>query len=239
MDPITSVAASGMRARMESLDMLANNIANTSTAGYKADREFYSLYSAAASDDGGLAPLIEKPWTDFAQGTLQLTGKPLDIALKGAGFFAVNGPSGPLYTRNGSFQVSASGEVVSAEGYPLRLTGGVPLQSQSKTPMEIDVNGIVQQDGIALGTLEIVNFPPDEITKQGISMFRALEGATAVAADGVEVQQGKLEGSNVPSAESSVRLIAIMRHFEMLQKTITIGGEMNRRALEDVARIGQ
>ena len=74
-----------------------------------------------------LSPLIEKPWTDFSQGMLQVTDKPLDIALNGKGFFGVNGPSGPLYTRNGAFHVSSSGDVVTAEGYPVRLAGGTTL----------------------------------------------------------------------------------------------------------------
>jgi flagellar basal-body rod protein FlgF len=135
MDPISAAVASGMRARLDSLDMLANNIANTSTAGYKVDREFYSLYRDAEAEDGMLSPVIEKPWTDFSQGTLQVTGRPLDLALNGKGFFAVNSPSGTLYTRNGSFQVAPSGDVVTAEGYSVRLEGGAVLRSTSNAPM--------------------------------------------------------------------------------------------------------
>src|ERR1051325_1475953 len=126
MDPMTATAASGLRARMESLDLLANNIANTSTEGYKADREFYTLYTApeAESDPTASMPLIERPWIDFSQGTLHATGNPLDLALSGKGFFAVNGPSGVLYTRNGNFRLSASGVLETAEGYPLRGQNG-------------------------------------------------------------------------------------------------------------------
>ena len=100
MDPIAATAASGLRARMESLDLLANNVANASTGGYKADREFYSLYvapDAADSDSLSTMPVIEKPWTDFSQGLVQQTGNPLDLALSGKGFFAVQSPRGPLY----------------------------------------------------------------------------------------------------------------------------------------------
>src|SRR5690242_18395190 len=106
MDSLTALAASGLRARMESLDLLANNVANASTGGYKADREFYSLYAGSAEENEGdpsTMPVIERPWTDHAQGTLQRTGNPLDLALDGKGFFAVDGPSGRLFTRNGSF----------------------------------------------------------------------------------------------------------------------------------------
>jgi flagellar basal-body rod protein FlgF len=239
MDPISAAVASGMRARLDSLDMLANNIANASTAGYKVDREFYSLYRDAEAEDGMLSPVIEKPWTDFSQGTLQVTGRPLDLALNGKGFFAVNSPSGTLYTRNGSFQVAPSGDVVTAEGYTVRLEGGSVLRSTSNTPMEVAPDGTVKQGGVGLGKLDLADFPPGSLTKQGVSLFRPIEGAQAAAASGVQVHQGKLEGSNVASAESAVRLVGILRQFEMLQKTIGIGAEMNRRAFEEVARVGQ
>ena len=92
MDALTISAASGLRARMESLDLLANNLANAATGGFKSDREFYGLYSSAAAEagDSGLAtvPAIEKRWTDFSQGTLRKTGNSLDLALSGKGFFA-------------------------------------------------------------------------------------------------------------------------------------------------------
>ena len=239
MDPISTAVASGMRARLDSLDMLANNMANASTAGYKVDREFYSLYRDAEAEDGVLSPVIEKPWTDYSQGTLQVTGRPLDLALNGKGFFAVNGPSGTLYTRNGSFQVAPSGDVVSAEGYAVRLTGGAAVRSTSSAPMEIGVDGTVRQSGVVLGQLELAEFAPGSLAKQGASLFRPIEGTQPLAASAVQVHQGKLEGSNVASAESAVRLVGILRQFEMLQKTITIGSEMNRRALEEVARVGQ
>jgi flagellar basal body rod protein FlgG len=239
MDPISAAVASGMRARLDSLDMLANNIANASTAGYKVDREFYSLYRDAEADNGMLSPVIEKPWTDFSQGTLQVTGRPLDLALNGNGFFAVNSTNGTLYTRNGSFQVAASGEVVTAEGYPVRLEGGAVLRSATNAPMEVSPDGTVKQSGVTLGKLELADFAPGSLTKQGVSLFRPVEGAQALAAIGAQVHQGKLEGSNVASAESAVRLVGILRQFEMLQKTIGIGAEMNRRAFEEVARVGQ
>src|ERR1043165_9763334 len=127
MDPMTAIAASGLRARMESLDLLANNVANASTGGYKADREFYSLYvgpEAADSGSSSTMPVIERPWTDHSQGNVYTTGNPLDVAISGKGFFAVNGPSGPLYTRNGSFRLAPDGRLTTPEGYAVRGAGG-------------------------------------------------------------------------------------------------------------------
>src|SRR5271156_1406174 len=137
MDPVAVSAASGLRSRMEALDMLANNLANASTGGFKLDREFYSLFTVADDSMEGEAtptklPVVQKQWTDFSQGALQPTGNPLDLALSGKGFFQVTGPSGPLYTRNGSFVLSPTGVLSTGEGYPVTTDGGGTIQAQSK-----------------------------------------------------------------------------------------------------------
>jgi flagellar basal-body rod protein FlgF len=242
MDSLTAIAASGLRARMESLELLANNVANASTGGYKADREFYSLYAAPeATDSGSLStmPVIERPWTDLSQGVLHATGNPLDLALSGKGFFAVSGPGGPLYTRNGSFHVAADGRLVSAEGYPVRSAAGAAITLQTTSPVEILTDGTVRQDGAVVGQLQIADFPGNGgLAKQGANYFRAADPALQPSAAAATVQQGKLETSNTGSAEAAVRLVSVMRQFEMLQKAVSLGTEMNRRAVEEVARVG-
>ena len=248
MDPLTISAASGMRARMESLEMLANNLANVATAGYKSDREFYSLYAAPEALDASLdgpqpstLPVIERHWTDFNQGTLTPTASPLDFALSGQGFFVVNAPAGPLYTRNGSFRLSPAGVLTTGEGYPVRSAAGGPIQTQSSAPLEVSPDGTIRQSGQVLGQLAVVSFDrPASLEKYGNNYFRgASSGGAAKPAAGVEVHQGKLEASNVATPESAVRLINIMRQFEMLQRAIALGGEMDRRAVEEVARVNQ
>jgi flagellar basal-body rod protein FlgF len=242
MDPMTAIAASGLRARMESLDLLANNIANASTGGYKADREFYSLYiapEAADNDPTATMPLIERPWVDHTQGTLRSTGNPLDVALSGKGFFAVNGPSGPLYTRNGNFRLSADGKLSSPDGYAVRGSGGAPLTLQGTRPLEISNDGTVTQDGVVAGKLEIVDFTSTAgLSKQGSNYFRVADtGVSAVVPSGTSVEQGHLEESNTGSAEGAVRLVSVMRQFEMLQKAVSLGADMNKKAIEEVAKV--
>jgi flagellar basal-body rod protein FlgF len=239
MDPLTAIAASGLRARMESLELLANNVANAATGGYKADREFYNLYAAAENEDSSAMPLIERPWIDHSQGLIHTTENPLDLAISGHGFFAVNGPSGPLYTRNGNFRLAQDGRVVTSDGLPVRGAGGAPVVLQSGRPVDIAVDGTIQQDGVVVGKLEVVDFPTlDSLTKQGANYFRAGDPAAKPVPAGGTVQQGKLEASNTGSAESAVRLVNVMRQFEMLQKAVNLGGEMNRAAIEQVARVG-
>jgi len=241
MDNLTIAAASGMRARMESLDMLANNLANTETGGYKTDREFYNLYLSAEADGGEnepvpTLPVVERPWTDFSQGTLRPTGNASDLALSGRGFFAVDGPAGSLFTRNGSFRVSPSGSLVTEEGYPVRTVGGGNLKIGPAGPLDVSPDGTVSQNGQTLGRLEIADFSdPGSLVKQGSSYFRS--PAAPQPAKGTEVAQGRLEGSNVSAAESAVRLVAVMRQFEMLQKAAALGTQMNRESVEEVARV--
>jgi flagellar basal body rod protein FlgG len=231
---------------MESLDLLANNVANASTGGYKADREFYSLYVAPeaqdAQDSGSSAtmPVIEKPWIDLAQGVLTSTGNALDVALNGRGFLSVAGPNGPLYTRNGSLHLAADGTLVTADGYPLRSAAGGPLTAQSSLPIDISNDGTVEQNGQPIGQLDIADFTSTAgLTKQGGNYFRMADPSVKpVPPSGTSVEQGKLEASNTGAAESAVRLVGIMRQFEMLQKAVLIGNDMSKQAIEQVAKVG-
>jgi flagellar basal body rod protein FlgG len=243
MDPMTATAASGLRARMESLDLLANNVANASTGGYKADREFYSLYVAPEAQDGDYPrtmPVIEKHWTDLSQGVLASTGGALDVALDGKGFFGVAGPNGTLYTRNGGFHLAADGTLVTADGYPVRSATGGALTVQGSLPIDISTDGTVQQNGQAIGQLDVADFTSTAgLAKQGSNYFRIVDPSVKPAAPtGTSVEQGKLETSNTGTAESSVRLIGIMRQFEMLQKAVLIGNDMSKQAIEQVAKVG-
>jgi flagellar basal-body rod protein FlgF len=240
MDALTSAAAGGLRARMEALELLANNLANASTNGYKSDRESYGIYLAPEAEAGSFAstmPVMEREWTDFSQGSLRATGNPLDFAIDGQGFFAIDGPSGVLYTRNGAFQVTPAGQLATAEGYVVRGSGGKPIMLDPAQPVDVLPDGTVRQGGQTAGRMEIVEFPSTTaLSKRQGTYFRA--SGAAPSPSQATVGQGKLEGSNVPGPESAVRLIGVMRQFEMLQKAISLGGEMNRRALEEVARVG-
>jgi flagellar basal body rod protein FlgG len=163
----------------------------------------------------------------------------LDLAISGRGFFAVNGPHGPLYTRNGNFHLSAAGVLTSAEGYPVRLAGGGEFRTISPGPIEVSADGAVTQDGAVAGRIDVVDFPdPAVLSKHAAGYFVAPAGAAPQAAAAFEVRQRTLEGSNVGPAEGAVRLVSVIRQFEMLQRAVALGGEMNRRAIEEVARVG-
>src|SRR5450432_799933 len=241
MDPLTINAASGMRARMESLDMLANNIANTETGGYKTDREFYSLYTSldATGDDPATLPVIEKNYTDYSQGGMRMTSNPLDLGIQGKGFFAVDSPSGVSYTRNGNFQQTPAGKLVNADGYTVRSTSGKPITLDPALPVEVAAYGTITQSGQIGGKVAVLDFPNQgDLVKQGNTLFRPADPKTTPVAASAEVQQGRLESSNVGNSESVVRLVSVMRQFDMLQKAVHIGQQMNLKAISDVAKVG-
>jgi flagellar basal-body rod protein FlgF len=250
MDQIAATAASGLRARMEALDILSNNLANSNTGGFKLDREFYSLYQGeqevpANGQQPTTLPVIQKGWTDFQQGLLTPTGNPLDLALSGKGFFAVDGPSGPLYTRNGAFKLSPSGVLTTMDGFPVRGVSppnqpAKKIQTVSQNPIQITPDGTVQQDGQTLGQIQVVDFADTSaLTKMGSSYFRVTDPKVKAApAMDATVGQGKIENSNVAPAESAVRLVDLMRQYEMLQKAVNVAADMNKRAIDQVARVG-
>ena len=221
--------------------MLANNVANASTHGFKMDREYYTLYTpgtAEAAPGGTRLPEIDHEWTDFRQGAIENTGNTLDLALDGKGFFVVSGPSGPLYTRGGALHVAKDGTVLSKDNYPIQLSDGRPLRIDPAQRLTITPEGAVVQNNQPLGTLRLVDAVNGAaLIKQGANCFRAADPAKPPAPATPIVRQGALETSNVSTAESAVRMIGIMRQFEMLQRAISIGSEMNRKAAEEVARL--
>jgi flagellar basal-body rod protein FlgF len=235
VDPLLISAASGMKARLESLDMLANNISNSGTVGYKSDREFYGLYQQQL-------PVIENQWTDFSQGTLTPTGNPLSLALSGKGMFALNSPTGTVYTRNGDFQISKDNQLAAKDGYTLRnvIDQGKPITVDPAQAVDISKTGVVSQGGQDLGQIEIgaPESTPQILSKLGTTYFALTDKTAAVAAaPDAEVNQGQLEQSNVPVSESAVKLVGVMRQFEMLQKAISLDTDMSKRAIEEVAKV--
>jgi flagellar basal-body rod protein FlgF len=247
MDPLMISAASGMKARMDSLDMLANNVANSGTAGFKSDREFYNLYLSQEAVDGTddtrpeptTAPVVERHWTDFGQGTLLSTGNPLDLAIAGKGFFVVDSANGPLYTRNGNFRLSPKGQVTTQDGQNVRVVrpDGQPAILDPNAAVTVDPKGQIYQNGQLAGNFVTAEMDDNsKLLKQGSTYFR-LDGPNPKLSASGDVKQGALESANVPVADSAVRLVSVMRQFEMLQRAVSIGGEMNRQVVEQVAKV--
>lgn len=248
MDPLTITAAAGMRSRLESLDLLANNLSNTSAPGFKADRERFSLYlsreTVAAQESGeGIAqsfsPVIESHWTDTTQGELRSTGNSGDLALSGKGYFQLAGEGGPLFTRDGRFAVSRDGRLLSQDGSEFASADGKPLQVDPSLPVMVDPDGTVRQQNLQVGRLKVVDWPTEVASqKTGGGAFRLdSDSLQALLSSSAQVHQGYQEQSNLSPAEASVRLIETLRQFESLNKAAQIGSDMSRHSVEEVARV--
>ncbi len=247
MDPLTSTAAAGMRARLEALDLTANNLANAATPGFKADREVYSLYLGEDSLDAALAgtgaaqvyaPVLERHKTDPRQGVLLETSNPADMALSGSGYFLVEGSEGYMLTRAGRLQVASDGRLVTPEGREFVTVEATRIRADPAQPVEVDRDGTVLQNGVPLGRLRVVEASLDETSKkEGLYFLLDKAAVAGLQPARAVVYQGRVESSNVSAAETGVRLVQILRQFEALQRAIQLGGEMSRRAVEDVARV--
>ena len=248
MDPLTIAAAAGMRARLESLSLVANNLSNTSAPGFKADRERFSLYlseetKSAQQDGAGVAqpflPVVESNWTDTSQGELHNTGNMNDIALSGKGFFQTIGPDGPLFTRDGRFAVTSAGKLVTPGGLEFASESGQPVQLDPALSVSVDADGTVRQQGIEAGRLKVVDWADATPSAKKSGGYFQLDprSTNALQPSTAQLRQGYQEQSNLAPAEGSVRLIEVMRQFEALNKAAQIGGDMNRYAVEDVAKV--
>ncbi len=241
MDPALLTATAGLRSRLETLELLGNNIANANTAGFKADREFYNLFLGAAAEadpagDFTWMPVVEGSAIDFRQATLTPTAAPLDVALDGPGFFLVAGPEGALYTRNGSFRRARSGRLETLEGFALRGERG-PVKLP---PGEIKISqdGTIWAGQQRIDRLQVMEFAPSQpLSKVGRNYFRSADRGRPAARTSVE--QGQLEAANVNPAETAVRLIEVTRQFEMLTRAVSlVANDMNRRVIEELPRSG-
>lgn len=248
MDPVSTLLAGGMNARLDSLDLLANNLANASSVGYKADRERFSTFlsgdAAEALENGQPenareVPMVEDRYTEYQQSAFQETGLSTDLALRGDGFFAVETPRGLRYTRAGRFHVERDGELRSSEGYRVRVSESSragSLAADPTLPLYINEGGEIFQAGNRLGVVDRVEFGrPDLLRKEEAVYFRALEGM-AEQKSTAAVLSGRLETSNADAATSSFRLVETTRQFGMLNRAFTLHDGLQRSLIERVAK---
>jgi flagellar basal-body rod protein FlgG len=227
MDVGLGIAASGMVAQQVRQDQLANDLANASTPGYKPDdtpqHSFGSVLmanteggAAIGSVDEGVA--LGQTYTDMTPGAIQETGEPLDFAISGSGFFAVQTAQGVRYTRDGQFETSAGGVLTDANGNPVLGQGGARIK--------VGAAGTVPAS--ALGVFEV----PGAV-KQGENLYT---GAGAGKASGT-VRQGALEGSGVDAAKVMVEMIDSLRTFQSGQQAIQSIGQTLQEAASQVGSL--
>lgn len=208
--------ALALRSHERSLDSIATNLANLGTSGFKRVRTAQHAFEVphSLSRTGTATDLRVTSRVDFGQGDLNRTGRPLDLALYGEGFFTVEGPQGELYTRQGSFHTTATGALVTDEGLPVAWdTLSAPIDPTG-LPVEIDGEGTVRQAGAELGRLRITGFADAEALQLDRSGFWHAPRGAERAAHSAVVHQGALEESNSVGVEELVALVDVQRSFE-------------------------
>jgi flagellar basal body rod protein FlgG len=214
---------SGAIANSEELEVIANNIANAGTAGYKRDHVRFDTVLGAALPFARAA----EDKIDLAQGANRLTGNPLNAAVNGKGFFVFQGENGQeLYTRRGDFTLGAGGVLTLPNGRPVLGTGG-PISVPEGAEVKLRDDGAVLANGTVVANLRIVEFPDSsELIKAGTSGIAALPGATPVEAANPRVAVGFIEESNVNLAAELVGLIQAQRSFEASMNSLLANDEL-------------
>ena len=230
-------ALSGMRTRMDALDRLASDIANASTAGFKPERagtvearrqSFGAALEAAVDVANG------RPRIDLRPGPLASTGRSLDIAIEGQGFFVVDTPRGVRYTRNGHLTRRADGVLTGEDGAAMQGASG-PIRLGNGEPT-VDPDGTVRSGDAVVGRLRIVEFDPRaELFRDAGSTFRTDASPRAVAAP--VVSSGSLEQSNVSIVDRVAELTDVSQGFQALLKAVSVlMNDVDREAINGLGR---
>jgi flagellar basal-body rod protein FlgF/flagellar basal-body rod protein FlgG len=245
MDSGYYALSTALIARTQALDTIANNLANSSTTGYLAERNVFSSVLTASSHASSSSlnvainnyGVLGETTLDTTQGALQKTGNDLDLALQGSGFFVVQTRSGPRYTRDGAFQVSSKGQLVTAGGDPVLGQRGAITMLPG--PVSISPDGTISSNGAVTGKLRVVSFAAGtELKSSGGTYYTAPANTTGVASDSA-VQQGVLESSNVNPVSGMVELISAQRSDEMMQRALSMfNSEIDKTATQDLPKIG-
>ncbi|MEW6246973.1 MAG: flagellar hook-basal body protein [Nitrospirota bacterium] len=248
---------SGALAEERRMQLLANNIANVNTAGFKQDEQaFQAVFTRrmsgpapqvglttfianmiTARPTGGSERVFSAPHrvkTAFESGRVRMTGNPLDVAIQGDGFFEIKTPQGPRYTRNGMFSLDHQRRLVTNLGYPV-----MGLKGEIRIPpgtIQITGQGTIQVDGRTVATLKVMKFPDDAMPeKVAEGLFF---GEKAELMKNPQIQAGYIEESNVNAIGEMVKMIQGMRVYEAAQKLIRTFDRITEVAIQDVGRAG-
>ena len=233
------IALSGLRSRLEELDRISTDIANVGTAGYKGQRGSQRAADRPTFGDE-LQTAIDTVTTgtkiDFSTGAVAPTGRPLDVAIEGSGFFVVETDKGIRYTRDGHFSKTGAGTLVTSDGATVQGADG-PLTLGSGE-VRIDEDGTVYAGTTKAGKLAVVTFgDANKLSRDKGAMLRNDAAMTADPVAQVTVRSGALEGSNVSVAERLSQLTNASRSFESLQKAITmVMNEVDGKSIEMLGR---
>lgn len=206
--------------------VMANNLANVSTPGFKGERIFARLL-----EDGGPVAVARD---DFRGGPVSETGRPLDVALEGDGFLVVKTDQGERYMRGGSFSLDPTGQLVTEEGWPVMGEGGSIVVPPGEVRFE--TNGSIKVDGAEVGRLRVER-PGSSPVREGSSRWTAEEDGESVSSSDFRIRQGHLEESNVDPVSALVEMIEIQRAYGAIQRTLQASDGVMQTITSDIGRV--
>jgi len=229
------------------LDVVANNIANMNTTGFKADGSLFEEYlnSAARAADTRVSFVRDRAtWIDMSAGAIERTGNALDVAINGDGFFAVQTQRGVRYTRNGSFQINPSGQLVTAQGDPVLGDGGPITFQPTDRQISISPDGTISvREGNSKadsqrGKLRLVSFAnPRQLQKDGNGTFNYAGNDAPVEAKTATIAQGSLEKSNVRAVVEMSRMIEITRSYTQIAAMLQQQSDLGQSSIDKLADV--
>jgi flagellar basal-body rod protein FlgF len=245
MDSGYYAAMTGLVARTQALDTAASNLANAQTPGYRAEREFFrSVVLGPDATDSQLGATVNNygllggDRLSMAQGALDPTGNPLDLAIQGQGFFMVQTTNGLRYTRDGGFHRAQNGQLLTQAGEPVLSVAGKTILIP---PGEVSVgaDGAISVAGGVVAQVGVFTFPAGtELAPEGANRYVAPTGVTATAATGASIHEGALEAANQDVVQGTLDLIMMQRQAEMMQRALTVfHTEFNKFATEDLPKV--
>jgi flagellar basal-body rod protein FlgF len=249
-------ACSGLIARMQALDVTANNLANVSTAGYKSENEFYGALTASMSQGTPGSQLNQAvnrfgilggDYLNMHEGSLDPTGNPLDVAIQGTGLFVVQTANGIRFTRAGNFHlntqsqlVTSEGDLVLGQGGPIKLpgVGQIGPMTIPQGTISISADGTISVNGSMAGKLSLVEMEPGtQLAPEGTLYFTAPDNSAKTAAAST-VQEGVLEASNMNPVDGAIDLVSIQRNAQLMMRAVSIfNNDFNKTAAEQIARV--
>ncbi len=232
--------SSAMQYLQEQLDVVANNLANTSTTGYKRNgMTFNQVFNAQQANnrekiEQALPPGRINTYTEFTQGGLKETKNPLDIAIHGDGFFAVETPQGVQYTRDGQFTRSPEGILTTVNGYPVLADSGyVQLQGEK---FSVGEDGTMMVNKEIVGKLSTKTFDIREAVQRSDNLWSPVNEQVEVKDAEPQIMQGYLELSNVSIVKEMVDMIALQRWYQANEKAIKTNDDALNKAVNQIAR---
>ena len=229
------------------LDVVANNIANMNTTGFKADGSLFEEYlnSAARAADTRVSFVQDRAtWIDMSAGALERTGNALDVAINGDGFFAVQTQQGVRYTRSGSFQINPSGQLVTAQGDPVLGDGGPITFQPTDRQISISPDGTISvREGNSKadsqrGKLRLVSFAnPRQLQKDGNGTFNYAGNDAPAEAKTATIAQGALEKSNVRAVVEMSRMIEITRSYTQIAAMLQQQSDLGQSSIDKLADV--